>query len=373
MGNNAMKSAFNRLMPAEFGGRIHAEPGGLPMTRIIFALFFVFSSLAITPTVALSAPLELAPDAPDSHVVVSGDTLWGIAARFLKDPYRWPEIWRMNTEQVKNPHRIYPGQVVYLDRSGAVPQLKLGTVKLAPAVRSTTLVQEIPAIPAQAIEPFLAQPLVIDTHSFSNAPRIVATQEDRVFTGTGDKLYASGVDAHVKLWHIYRPGPPLLDPDNNESLGIEAIFLGSARSLGGTSNDVTTLEITGVKQEIGRGDYLIPAHRPEIINYVPHVPPQAVSGRVIALYGGVGEGGRNSIVSISRGARDGLEVGHVLALYRAGATVSNRFEDSQPQTHVLPDERYGLMFIFRVFDRVAYALILEAARPVVPGDRVARP
>lgn len=134
----------------------------------------------------------------------------------------------------------------------------------------------------------------------------------------------------------------------------------------------TTLTITDVKQEIGRGDRLVPASRPEVMSYMPHPPERTVAGRVLNLYGGVGEGGRHSIISLSRGKQDGLERGHVLALYRAGATVTNRFDD-KPESHVLPDERYGLIFVFRVFERVSYALVLDAARPVVPGDRIRQP
>lgn len=337
------------------------------MRHIIFALIFGFSTAAFA-----QQTIELAPDAPDRHVVVAGDTLWGIAARFLKDPYRWPDIWKMNDEQVKNPHRIYPGQTIVLDRSGTEPRLVIGeVVKLSPEVRVEMTPKEIPAIPAQAIEPFLSQPLVVESAQFASAPRIVATQESRVFTGTGDTIYASGVDPKHKFWQIYRPGKPLIDPDSQETLGIEALYLGSART-NGDAAEVTTLTITGVKQEIGRGDYLVPATRPEMMSYVPRPPEVAVSGRVLSLYGGVGEGGRHSIISISRGSRDGLANGHVLALYRAGTTVTNRFEE-QSQSHVLPDERYGLIFVFRVFDRVSYALVLDAARPVVPGDRIRQP
>jgi hypothetical protein len=344
------------------------------MQRIIFALFLSFSTLAATSALAQgAAPIELAADAPDRHIVVSGDTLWGISSKFLKDPFRWPELWKMNAEQVKNPHRIYPGQVVILDRSGAEPQLKLGQlVKLSPEVRVEVPPKEIPAIPAQAIEPFLSEPLVIDLAGFGSEPRIIATQENRVFTGNGDTIYATGVDPKIKLWQVYRPGKPLIDPDNKETLGVEAAFLGNVRSVGDPAGEVTTLEVISVKQEIGRGDRLVPASRPDVMSYMPHVPAQAVNGRIMSLYGGVGEGGRHSIVSISRGKQDGLEMGHVLALYRAGSTVTNRFDD-KPESHVLPDERYGLMFVFRVFDRVSYALILDASRPVVVGDRVHQP
>jgi hypothetical protein len=347
------------------------------MRRSIFALFLSFSITAATSALAQGTPpakpVELAPDAPDRHIVVPGDTLWSISSKFLKDPYRWPDLWKMNAEQVKNPHRIYPGQVVILDRSGTEPQLKLGQIiTLEPQVRVEIPSKEIPAIPAQDLEPFLAQPLVIDPGQFDNSPRIIATQEGRVFTGNGDSIYVAGVDPKVRLWQAYRPGKPLVDPDNGETLGIEAIFLGNIRPAG-SPGEVTQMEVTSVKQEIGRGDYLVPASRPEVLSYVPHAPTQSINGRVLALHGGVGEGGRNSIVSISRGKRDGLEMGHVLALYRAGVTTTNRFDDGAPQSHALPDERYGLLFIFRVFDRVAYGLVMKAGLPVVAGDRVRQP
>lgn len=339
------------------------------MRNIIFALVFGFSTAAIAQS---GQPVELAPDAPDRHTVAQGDTLWDIAAKFLKDPFRWPEIWKMNAEQVKNPHRIYPGQVIVLDRDG--PSLRLANVvKLSPQVRVSVPPQEIPAIPARAIEPFLAQPLVIETASLENAPRIIALQENRVYGGNGDLVYASGVDPAIGQWQVYKPGQPLRDPDSGEALGVEAIHLGNARVSGAAGQDVTPLTIVSARQEIGRGDQLVPASRPEIMSYMPHKPAQPVEGRVLKLYDGVGVGGRNSIVAISRGSKDGLEMGHVLALYGAGATVTNRFGDAPPQTHTLPEERYGLMFVFRVFERVSYALITDAARPVAAGDRFRQP
>lgn len=342
------------------------------MRRIIFALLFSFSTAVLAQDAGAS--VELRSDAPERHIVAPGDTLWGIASKFLKDPYRWPELWRMNDAQLKSPHRLYPGQVLVLDRSGPAPQLRLGRlVKLEPQVRIEEAPREIPAIPPQAIEPFLSQPLVIDNGVFDTSPRIVATQENRVFTGPGDLIYAAGADDKVKHWHLYRPGKPLIDPDSGETLGVEAIYLGNARTAGRTG-EVLPLEITHLKQEIGRGDHLLPASGPEVLSYLPHAPAAAIDGRVLSLYGGVGEGGRFSIVSLSRGRRDGLERGHVLALYRSGLTVVNRFEaGSEKLSHTLPDERYGLVFVFRVFERAAYALVLDAARPVTPGDRVRRP
>jgi len=347
------------------------------MRRIIFALFFSFSTvvaLAQSVPAPVAKPLELAPDAPERHIVVRGDTLWGISSKFLKDPFRWPELWKMNTEQIKNPHLIYPGQVLILDLSGGDPRLRIGNqIKLSPQVRVEVPPKEIPAIPAQAIEPFLSQPLVIETGAFDNLSRIVGTQESRVYTGTGDSIYVTpNADPAVKQWNVFRIGKPLVDPDNKEVLGIEAIYLGNARP-NGALGEVLPMELTSVKQEIGRGDYLVPAAQATLSSYVPHAPTEEIKGRVMGLYNGVGEGGPTSIVSISRGKRDGLEVGHVLALYRAGVTVTNRFEDDKLQSHTLPDERYGLVFIFRVFDKVSYALVTSASRTVWAGDRVQKP
>jgi hypothetical protein len=341
------------------------------MRRIISALL-----LCISTTGALAQegkPLELAPDAPDRHIVVPGDTLWGISAKFLRDPYRWPEIWRMNPEQIKNPHRIYPGQVVILDTSGGQPQLKLGSViRAEPRIYIEEDRKEIPAIPQQVIEPFLSEPLVVEPGMLEASPRIVATQESRVYVGAGGSFYARDVQkSGVKLWQVFRPGASLKDPETGEVLGHEAFYLGSARVI--VEGEPATLEVLSSKQEMGRGDSLMPASKPDVLSYLPHAPTAQIKGRIMTLYGGVGEGGRHSIVSLNRGTRDGLERGHVLAIYRKGAAVTNRFIANQPETTVLPDERYGLLFVFRTFDRISYALVMEGSRPVHPGDVVQTP
>lgn len=349
------------------------------MRRIIAALLL---SASTAWAVAQDAkPVELQPDAPDRHIVVRGDTLWGIASKFLKDPYRWPEIWRMNKDQIKNPQRIYPGQVVVLDRSGE-PRLKIGAlVKAEPKVYSEDIGKEIPAIPQDEIEPFLSQPLVIEEGELDSAPRIVATQENRMYVGVGNLFYAKA-EGSAKLWNIYRPGRALKDPDNDEVIGHEAVYLGSARQVAqGKDGRVSSFEVVTSRVEIGTSDRLVPAPRVEMISYVPHAPAAQIKGRVISIYGGVGEAGRYSIVALTRGKQDGLEVGHVLALYRAGKEVTNRLDlsnmkkmtEESDETYQLPDERYGLVFVFRVFDRVSYALVMNASRPLKPGDVVRTP
>lgn len=345
------------------------------MRRIISALLFCFSSWAVAQD---ARPIELNPDAPDRHIVVPGDTLWGIAAQFLKDPYRWPDVWRLNPDEIKNPHRIYPGQVVILDRSGDRPLLKIGKlVKAEPRVYSEAAQKEIPAIPQHVIEPFLTQPLVVEPGALDGAARIVAIREGRVNVGPGEFVFGTHIDPKSQQWQIFRPGkamhnPDRVDPDKpGEVLGIEAIYLGTARLV--QQGEPATLEITSARQEIGRNDYLLPTPRTDIISYVPHAPAKQIRGRIIALYGGVGEGGRHSIVSFSRGKNDGLEVGHVLTIDRAGPAVVNRDREGQKEVFQLPDERYGSLFVFRVFDRVSYGLVMEAARPVVAGDFVRTP
>jgi len=344
------------------------------ITALLAALWFG------SPLALAQSDIRLQENAPDRYVVEKGDTLWGIANKFLKDPWRWPDVWRINQEQIKNPHWIYPGNVIVLDRRAMPPQLQLeaGTVKLSPQVHSELLAaQAIPPIPSRAIEPFLSQPLIIESNGLDNAPRIVATQENRVHLGTGGIAYVSGMgSAPSGLWQVYRPGRPLVDPESKKTLGIEAVFLGTVRVI--RDGDPATVQIVSSKQEITAGNRLVPATAPTVSQYVPHAPGKETRGRVIGLYDGLAtaEGGRDSVISINRGKRDGLESGHVLAIYRSVVAVDQQnrpvSRDAAP-TVKLPDERYGLILVFRTFDAVSYALVMESSRPVQPGDIVQAP
>jgi hypothetical protein len=342
------------------------------MRRIISALLLSVSTAWVVAQDV--KPVELQPDAPDRHIVVSGDTLWGVASKFLKDPYRWPEIWHLNPDQIKNPHRIYPGQVVILDKSDGQLRLKIGQlVRAEPKIYIEKTSEEIPAIPQDEIDPFLSQPLVIDEGGLDTAPRIVATQENRLYVGPANTFYVAGAVESAKLWNVYRTGKPLKDPESGDILGHEAIFLGTATKVADNKEKVATFEVVSSQIEIGRGDRLVPVPRMEVMSYVPHAPQKMLKGRVIAVYGGVGEAASYSIVSLSRGKLDGLEVGHVLALYRAGKEVTNHLDTDKVETFQLPDERYGLVFVFRVFDRVSYALVMNVTRALASGDVVRTP
>jgi len=382
------------------------------MRKSIISLILLCCSVA--PNVSAMSE-DVAEGAPERYVVVPGDTLWSISSRYLKSPWKWNELWKLNQEQIPNPHRISPGDVLVLDRSFNETRLRLlktQTVKLIPGmVQSAREAEPIPTIPTADIEPFLSQPLVIVPNQLASAPRIGRTQENRVALGAGAIAYAKGVTKEKGLyWQIFRPGAELRDPATNETLGQEATYLGEA--MVSKFGDVSTLEIVKSQLEIYSGDYLLPAPRDTLMSsYAPHAPNSKISAQIIAAYGSLYETGSNSIVAISKGAKDGLEVGHVLAIYRNLNASTNRLRESplwgrlapgssgkntdssyvnEPlvtrdaplwgrigpagakykndktnlPSAILPDERYGLMMVFRVFDRASYALIMNAERPV---------
>ena len=336
-------------------------------------------------------------NAPDQHTVVRGDTLWGISGKFLQHAWCWPQVWGMNKEEIRNPHWIYPGQVIYLDR--AAGRLRLGnrvggagadgstaggaaggtpTVKLTPQLRTEGLgAQAVPAIPSNVIEPFLSQPLVVGEDELKDAPRIVATAESRVMLGKDDKAYVRG-DIHAGTsFQVFRPGTPLRDPDTNSVIGYEAAYLGTIKleRAAREPNEAHVFNVVNVKQEMAVGDRLLPVPPTPMLNYVPHPPEQLVKARIVSIYGGVSQAGQNQIVAINRGKNEGLNLGTVLELYRFGQTVVDRTDNGSflgplfGQKKVkLPDSQYGSLFIFRVFDNIAYGLVMQVTEPVQVGD-----
>jgi hypothetical protein len=343
------------------------------MVRIISALILAVSAFCAFA----EEPLQLVDNPPDRHIVVRGDTLWGISGKFLKKPWRWPEIWNMNKAEIKNPHWIYPGDVIMLYYVDGKPRLKIGKSvgkvgndRLQPKVYSEAVQQVVPSIPSNLIEPFISQPLIIEAGADESNPRIVAAQEDRMFMGAGDTAFASGItDTKVVNWNVFRRGKPLTDPDTGEIIGHEAFFLGNAKLV--QPGEPAALRITLAKQEIGIGDRLVATPPTTIIAYAPHRPEQPVDGKVMSIYGGVDEGGTSSVVSINRGSSNGLEIGHVVALFRNRVAVG--YDDGQKVSTVIPQERYALAFIFRVFDHVSYALIVESSKAVMIGDSAKNP
>jgi hypothetical protein len=331
---------------------------------------------------------ELAPNAPDSYTVKTRDTLWDISKLFLKSPWRWPELWGMNLEQIRNPHLIYPGQLLYLDKTNGRARLRMGqavggTEKLSPRVRSSAIGSDaLASIPFGLIEPFLNDAVIFQTDELARAPRIVGTQENRVVLGRGDTAYVRGDLSNGTDYRIFREPKPLVDPTTKEILGYEALYVGSAEytKQGETRVDAAgkseivpaTFVVTNVRQEAGIGDRLALAPVREYTNYAPHAPQGTLEGQIVSLYGDALTAGQNQIVALNRGAKDGMERGHVLALVHTGERIVDRTDPSKP-TIKLPDERHGLLFVFRVFDRMSYALILSVKEPVSPGDRFTQP
>ena len=346
------------------------------ITTLAFVLTGALSAGALAQ--APKTPLAMKPDAPDRYVVVRGDTLWSIAQRYTDSPWRWNELWNLNRDEIKNPHRIYPGNVIVLDRARGRLALS-DTVKLSPRVRAESIAQTVvPSIPPALIEPFLTRPLVIEPDGLDNAPTIVASGEDsRVILENGNRAFVRGIgNSTATSWFVYRRGPALIDPGTQTTLGYEAIYLGTARVVRG--GEPAVIELSSVTQEVGVGDKLVAAGKPEVPIYAPHAPSAPVQGRIISLYGRdtrVGEYGNHSVIAVNLGKSQGMEVGHVVALYRPGATVADatRSKDSGAAPLTLPSERYGLAFVFRVFDRVSYALVMNISKPVNKLDLVQNP
>lgn len=377
-----------------------------------------FPNLPITPEQRSTAqqvaqagvPLsELAPDAPDSYTVKSGDTLWRISGLFLRSPWRWPELWGMNMDQVRNPHLIFPGQMLYLEKVGGMARLRMGqpsaeapteTVRVSPRTRISGLVDtSIPTLPPHLIEPFLNEAILVEDASIlENAPRIVAVPEDRVLITRGDRAYARGMagsplveqpgrDSH--RLRVFRNATPLRDPQTREILGYEAKYLGTAelarsegveqvasRSGGGGTGLVVpaTIDITRAKEEIRVGDRLLPEPERLLGSYVPRAPAQDVDGAIVSVYGdAVALVGQNQVVVINRGASHGVEPGHVLAINKTGRRLQDRTKSGERAQMKLPDERTGIMMVFRTFNRMSYALVLEITEPVAVGDRIRNP
>ena len=375
-------------------------------------------ALGCLSTSAFAEDIVLQKNHPDQYTVVKGDTLWGISGKFLKDPWQWPKIWKMNRAEIKNPHWIYPGDVIALDTSGDTPQLRLlhETVTLQPGVREEPLAGEaIQSISPNVITPFLSQPLLIENGQLDKSPRIIGNQENRVVLSPGTRVYVNQLNEGEGVhWNIYRPGEALIDPDTKEVLGTEAIYLGDMNVA--RYGAPATGDIVRAKEEIFTKDRLVVSPDEFKSSFVPHAPDTEISGRIMRIYGGVAEAGPNTVVSINRGEADGLEPGHVLAIYRYGKIIRDpeykRSDDTkvveekpklkelnfdvktgedgkkivnikkeptntevvlEPGQVKLPDERVGLLMVFRTFDRVSYGLIMNASDAIYTLDAVHTP
>jgi hypothetical protein len=347
--------------------------------------------------------LQIQPNAPDSYVVQKGDTLWGISRRFLTQPWLWPDIWRLNKDQIKNPHLIYPGDIVRLDRATGT----LSIERLAPRVREEMLVREaIPTVPLKVLEPFLSAPLVIERGGLDKAPRIFAAEEGRYNIGAGARAYVTGMgQSKEALWQVYRPGIALIDPTRRTSSGgdLPRDRAGDARRQSDHGAGAVLeagdqrrrspgrrAAAAGLQLRAARARQADPRRIMSIYDGRADARTNLLLDKPVwtgiesdagkkSIYEGYGETGGLAIVTLNKGAKDGLEVGHVLAIFRSTTVTNDRsvgpFYMGAPRQEPidLPEERYGLMMVFRTFDNLSYALTLGVERPVAPGDVVKTP
>jgi len=340
------------------------------MHKIIISLI-----CCLLPTFAFAELTEIRKNAPDRHIVVKGDTLWDISAEFFKDPWKWPEIWGFNKATIKDPHWIYPGDVIILDRTNGTLHVNQKTVgrassgnpviKLSPKVRGENSEHNaIPSIPVAEITPFLSRPLLISKNELANAPTIVESYEQHDILAKDDVAYVSNLPTDKgSHWQVYHAGKRLIDPDTKEVLSQEAIYLGNATVE--KFAKLSTVRISKSILEIVKGDHLVQSSIEHIKNYFPHAPDQQIAARVISIYGGASMAGLHTVITLNKGHRDGLEDGHVLALFHRAETFDTDIK--------LPDTRYGLLLVFRTFDKVSYALVMQSTLPVELLDQARTP
>lgn len=355
-------------------------------------------ALALLLSLALPAhadTIKLKDGHPERYTVVKGDTLWGISARFLQDPWRWPRIWNKNA-QIKNPHRIYPGDVIVLTYRHGQPELTVlrdeklepvaqtapgapgaasgysgPIVVLSPKIHPEPLAAAIPTIPPEAIMPFLSQPLAVDDTVLEHAGYVTVGLDHRLALGNLSRFYARGLgDKPAENYHVFRPGVALRDPDSGKILAYQAIYLGEAKLL--RAGDPAKLEVTTVKKEITPGDRLLRASAtpPPAPYYYPHAPKPNLHGRIISVLSGVTDVGPDQIVAINLGKRQGVDEGAVFRILYHGSIARDPVKGGH---YRIPDEASGLLMVFRTYDRVSYALVMRATRPIHLLDAIETP
>lgn len=321
--------------------------------------------------------IVLHEDAPERYVVVRGDTLWDISAKFLRDPWLWPEVWEINP-QIDNPHLIYPGDVIYLVWVDGRPRLRLerdDVVKLSPEVRESPLVDPVPVIPLEAIRPFLLRSQVITRDELEAAPYIMRSRDGNLLSGEGHRIYVRGMPADVESrYTVIREGEPFRDPDNDRVLAYEATYVGEAMME--RTGDPATAVLTSSQREARAGDRLIPLAGQALDRGIqPQAPWAVIEGRVIRRMGGEGYLGKYGVAAINRGSEDGLKPGHVLSIWRPGKQAYDEAPRGMRQSRSvqLPDERIGEMLMFRVSPRVSYGLVMRTTEEIAAGDHVRNP
>ena len=340
----------------------------------------------LPPQTAHEGP-QLAPNAPDSYTVKRGDTLWGIAKVFLKDPWYWPEIWQVNP-QVHNPHLIYPGDTLHLVYVEGRPRIVLqpglergNSARVLPRVRSQPLEAAVTTIPYETIAAFMSKPSVLEEKQIKTSPYVLSTRDSHVIMSEGNTVYARGFAGPVELgahYNLVRVGEPLRDPDDNRILGYNGVYTGTGHVTRG--GDPATLIMTQSARETYPGDKLLPGDVDVPLDFMPSPPKMNIKGRIMAVSDGVTVIGQYEVVVINRGIRDGLRPGNVLAVYSASDPVYDNSKHGfvhAPSLFAkkvdLPEERTGTFMVFKTFDRMSFGLIMEATDVIHVADNVQSP
>ncbi len=340
-------------------------------------------ALILTLTFSLSSSadeVKFNASHPTSYTVVKGDTLWGISAKFLRDPWLWSKVWKHNG-QIKNPHLIYPGDVISLCFVEGNPMLCVNSADntrndgrvLYPHMRATNDDDAIAMIPFEAISPFLSSPKVVSKDELANAPYIVDFAGEHIVAGEGDEIFVRTIlQPDFLAYTTYRPGEPYIDPRTDEILGYEAEYIADNIIL--NLGDPATLRITNADKEVRRGDRLMPTSEESVVfNYFPEPPSKFIHGSIISVLNGVQQIGTYDIIVLSKGARDGLKVANILTIMQTGKVISDPFNKNKNELVKLPDQKAGTAMVFRVFDRVSYALVMHATRNIRVLDQVQTP
>ena len=338
-------------------------------------MLFCLSSMAVW-----ADELKINPEHPEQYTVVKGDSLWEISGKFLQHPWQWPQLWK-NNPQIKDPHWIYPGDTLYFSYVDGVPSLSLartnsgmgytGEDKIEPTVRESPIQQAIKIIPTDAISQFLISPKVVSSDELKNAPYVIGIATDeRLIAGAGDRVYVRAIEQPAGLaYTIFRQGEPYFSPQTHELLGYEAEYLGEA--ILQAAGDPATLLIKSSRRQVQLGDRLIINNINNLaLNYFPRPPDSPLVAQIIRVMGGITQIGQHDIVVIDKGKADGLEEGHTLDIFRNGRVVVDKYHSQEAEAVKLPDELAGVLMVFRVFDRVSYALVMEATGAIHVFDRV---
>lgn len=346
------------------------------------------SQTVVRENVQQLTPVPLAEGAPEQYTVKEGDTLWDIAATFLRDPWYWPEVWYVNP-QVENPHLIYPGDVlalVTIDGRDRITTVRGSAYRLSPAVRVTPLDAAITSIPYEQIAAFLSRGMVLERSQIERLPYILATRGQRMIAAAGNDVYIRGGEpaAQGTRYSVVHVGDRLIDPDDDRVVGYQGIFIGEgALSRGG---DPATVTLTDTNREALAGDRLVPETVDIPLNFFPKAPDSEIDGRIISVVDGVSLIGQYQVIVMNRGARDGLAPGDVLTVYQSGEVVRDRYvnrtflsarggilDGFRGEKVKLPDEEAGTVMVFKVYDRIGYGLVMEATSDIHVLDAVRSP